>query len=133
MLLNKIEKFWSYLGFSDKTINERQLLKLICLLGKENISIIPCTTEYNLTLQVLSIYINKRGSRISHKPLRYDPATSDFNREHVEYWIYGQNFFILEKNFFRKMPPSDYWGPKIVFFVARIMDRRISLIIQIIL
>lgn len=63
---NKIEKFWSYLGFSDKTINERQLLKLICLLGKENISIIPCTTEHDLALQVLNIYINKMETNSFH-------------------------------------------------------------------
>lgn len=55
-----IEKFWSYLGFSDKTINERQLLRLICLLGKEpNISIKPASNEIDLLNQIILLYIDK--------------------------------------------------------------------------
>ncbi len=41
------------------SINERQLLKLICLLGEENIIISPCNNEYDLAKQICQIYINK--------------------------------------------------------------------------
>ena len=41
------------------SINERQLLKLICLLGEENIIISPGNNEYDLAKQICQIYINK--------------------------------------------------------------------------
>ena len=57
--MNKIERFFSYLGCSDKTINERQLIRLICLLGKEsNINIKLENNEYDLMNHILDIYIN---------------------------------------------------------------------------
>lgn len=60
ILSSKIIKFWSYLGFNDKIINERQILTLICLLGKEpNILIKPMDNLHDLILQILNLYINK--------------------------------------------------------------------------
>lgn len=41
------------------SINERQLLKLICLLGKENIIFNSCTNEYDLAKHICQIYIDK--------------------------------------------------------------------------
>lgn len=53
-----IRKFFQYLGFNDTSINAEQLLNLICLLGKENISIIPQENILDMVESVLSIYIN---------------------------------------------------------------------------
>ena len=56
--MNKIERFWNYLGCSDKTLNERQLLRLICLLGKEpDLYIKPLNNELSLMEEIVDIYI----------------------------------------------------------------------------
>lgn len=57
-----IEKFFNYLGFSDKSINAEQVLKLLVLLNKEES--IPdilkyCETEFDIVKVVLSGLINK--------------------------------------------------------------------------
>lgn len=56
--MNKIQKFWSYLGCSDTTLNEKQLLRLICLLGREpDLYFKPITEEFKLMEEILDIYI----------------------------------------------------------------------------
>lgn len=53
-----VKRFFTYLGFNDTSINELQLLTLICLLGKQpNIVIKPADNLYDLLNQILSIYI----------------------------------------------------------------------------
>ena len=54
-----IKKFFSYLGFNDTTINEKQILILIYLLGREeNIVIKPKNNLQDLINQILIIYID---------------------------------------------------------------------------
>lgn len=54
-----IKKFFSYLGFNDTTINEKQILTLIYLLGREeNIVIKPKNNLQDLINQILMIYID---------------------------------------------------------------------------
>ena len=55
-----IKKFFSYLGFNDTTINEKQILTLIYLLGREeNIVIKPKKNNLqDLINQILMIYID---------------------------------------------------------------------------
>lgn len=54
-----IKKFFSYLGFNDTTINEKQILILIYLLGREeNIVIKPKNNLQDLINQILMIYID---------------------------------------------------------------------------
>lgn len=56
----RVEKFFNYLGFSNTSINEMQLIKLICLLGLEkDIVIKPVYNEGDLLNQVLNIYIER--------------------------------------------------------------------------
>lgn len=56
--MNKIQKFWNYLGCSDVTINEKQLLRLICLLGREpDLYFKPMTEESKLMEEILDVYI----------------------------------------------------------------------------
>lgn len=55
----KIKKFFSYLGFNDTTINEKQILTLIYLLGREeDIVIKPKNNLQDLINQILMIYID---------------------------------------------------------------------------
>lgn len=55
-----IKKFFSYLGFNDTTINEKQILTLIYLLGREeNIVIKPKNNLQDLINQILMIYIDR--------------------------------------------------------------------------
>ena len=54
-----IKKFFSYLGFNDTIINEKQILILIYLLGREeNIVIKPKNNLQDLINQILMIYID---------------------------------------------------------------------------
>ena len=54
-----IKKFFSYLGFNDTTINEKQILILIYLLVREeNIVIKPKNNLQDLINQILMIYID---------------------------------------------------------------------------
>ena len=57
-----VEKFFNYLGFSDKSINAEQVLKLLVLLNREES--IPdilkyCETEFDIVKVVLTCLINK--------------------------------------------------------------------------
>lgn len=62
-----IEKFFNYLGFSNTSINEMQLLKLICLLGYEqDIVIYPTCDAGDLLNQVLNIYIERLETNTFH-------------------------------------------------------------------
>lgn len=56
--MTKVEKFFSYIGLDNQSINETQMLRLICLLGQEHkvISIVPNNLDFFES--ILDIYIN---------------------------------------------------------------------------
>lgn len=56
--MNKVEKFFQYLGFSDTTIDSEQVLKLLCLLSTDaEIRICKDTTIESLVNRLMDIYI----------------------------------------------------------------------------
>lgn len=57
--MNKVIKFFRYLGFSDTSINAEQLLALICLLNEEQPTTLKGITMEQILNEVLDIYINK--------------------------------------------------------------------------
>lgn len=57
--MNKVIKFFRYLGFSDTSINAEQLLALICLLNEEQPTTLEGITMEQILNEVLDIYINK--------------------------------------------------------------------------
>ena len=58
--MNNVERFWSYLGFSNKTLNEKQLLQLIVLLCMdENIQLPNVQTELTLFNYIVDTFIHK--------------------------------------------------------------------------
>lgn len=58
--MNNVERFWSYLGFSNKTLNEKQLLQLIVLLCmEENIQLPNVQTELTLFNYIVDTFIYK--------------------------------------------------------------------------
>ena len=68
-----IKKFFSYLGFNDTTINEKQILILIYLLGREeNIVIKPKDNLQDLINQILMIYIDHLETNSFVNLTKYD-------------------------------------------------------------
>lgn len=57
--MNKIIRFFRYLGFSDTSINAEQLLALICLLNEEEPTTLKGITIEQILNEVLDIYIEK--------------------------------------------------------------------------
>ena len=58
MAINKVEKFFQYLGFSDTTIDSEQILKLLCLLTKDGeIRITKDTSLESLVNRLMDIFI----------------------------------------------------------------------------
>lgn len=57
--MNKVKRFFSYLGFSDTSINAEQLLCLITILNEEKPTTLRGTTEVEVLNEVLDVYINK--------------------------------------------------------------------------
>ena len=58
--LNKVIRFFRYLGFSDTSINAEQLLALICLLNEEEPTTLKGITIEQILNEVLDIYIEKK-------------------------------------------------------------------------
>ena len=68
-----IKKFFSYLGFNDTTINEKQILILIYLLGREeNIVIKPKNNLQDLINEILMIYIDHLETNSFVNLIEYD-------------------------------------------------------------
>lgn len=57
--MTNIQKFFTYLGFSDTSINERQLLELICILNEEQHTLLRGTSIDKLLNEVITIFIEK--------------------------------------------------------------------------
>ena len=57
--MSKVQRFFSYLGFSDTSINAEQLLTLICILNEEKPTTLRGTTVVDVLNEVLDIYIYK--------------------------------------------------------------------------
>ena len=57
--MNKVIRFFRYLGFSDTSINAEQLLALICLLNEEEPTTLKGITIEQILNEVLDIYIEK--------------------------------------------------------------------------
>lgn len=56
--MNKVEKLFQYLGFSDTTMDSEQILKLLCLLTKDGeVRITKDTTVESLVNRLLDIFI----------------------------------------------------------------------------
>lgn len=56
--MNKVEKFFQYLGFSDTTIDSEQVLKLLCLLTTDGeVRITKDTSVENLVNRLMDIFI----------------------------------------------------------------------------
>ena len=57
--MEKVQRFYTYLGFNDTTINADQLVSLICLLTKEFdcLNIPKCGDPIELMNWVLDLYI----------------------------------------------------------------------------
>ena len=56
--MNRVEKFFQYLGFSDTTIDSEQVLRLLCLLSKDGeIRISKDTTVESLVNRLMDIFI----------------------------------------------------------------------------
>ena len=57
--MTNIQKFFTYLGFSDTSINERQLLELICILNEEQHTLLRGISIDKLLNEVITIFIEK--------------------------------------------------------------------------
>ena len=58
--MNNVEKFWSYLGFSNTTMDEIQILQLIILLCKEEkVSLPKIDEEITLFNYIVDTFIHK--------------------------------------------------------------------------
>lgn len=56
--MNKVEKLFQYLGFSDTTMDSEQILKLLCLLTKDGeVRITKDTNVESLVNRLLDIFI----------------------------------------------------------------------------
>lgn len=56
--MNKVEKFFQYLGFSDTMIDSEQVLKLLCLLTTDGeVRITKDTSVENLVNRLMDIFI----------------------------------------------------------------------------
>ena len=58
--MEKVQRFYTYLGYNDTTINADQLVSLICLLTKEfdSLNIPKCKDPAQLMNWVLNLYIH---------------------------------------------------------------------------